>query len=188
MKRLAAGAVVAALAVPLLLAATSEPAAADTAKPNAHRLLVISLPGVTWQDIQDRVHELPNLTRLLDSSAIGGLTTRTIDRHTTLADGYVTLGAGTRSVGTETETDGEGFQVGEPFADTTAGQVFERRTGRTASGGLVNLGIGGIVDKNKQQLFDAEIGALGDKLASSDWSRAVIANGDGEDTEQLVGG
>ena len=188
MKRIAVAAVVAALAVPLLVAATSGSAAADTAKPAASRVLVISLPGVTWQDIEDRVHELPNLTRLLDESAIGGLTTRTIDRHTTLADGYVTLGSGTRSVGTEMETDGEGFEVGEPVGGATAGQVFERRTGKKFSGGLVNLGIAGIVDKNKQELFDAEIGALGDKLASSDWSRAVIANGDGEDTEQLVGG
>jgi hypothetical protein len=187
-KRIAAAGVVAALSAPLLIAATSGSAGADTAKPAAPRLLVISLPGVTWQDIQDRVHELPNLTHLLDQSAIGGLTTRTIDRHTTLADGYVTLGAGTRSVGTELETDGEGFDVGEPFADSTAAQVFERRTGRKVSRGLVNLGIAGIVDKNKQELFDAEIGALGDKLAGSDWSRAVIANGDGEDTEQPVGG
>lgn len=188
MKRVAAAAVVAMLAVPLLVAATSGTASAGTAKPEARRVLVISLPGVTWEDIQARVDALPNLTRLLDSSAIGGLTTRTIDRQTKLADGYVTLGAGTRSVGTNMESDGEGFEVGEPFADTTAGQVFERRTGRTARGGLVNLGIAGIVDKNKQELFDAEVGALGDKLASSDWSRAVIANGDGEDTEQLVSG
>src|SRR4051794_23645817 len=138
------------LAVPLLVAATSGTASAGTAKPEARRVLVISLPGVTWEDIQARVDALPNLTRLLDSSAIGGLTTRTIDRQTKLADGYVTLGAGTRSVGTNMESDGEGFEVGEPFAGTTAGQVFERRTGRTSRGGLVNLGIAGIVDKNKQ--------------------------------------
>jgi hypothetical protein len=187
-RRIAAAAVVAMLAVPLLVAATSGAASARTAKPEARRVLVISLPAVTWEDIEARVDALPNLTRLLDGSAIGGLTTRTIDRQTKLADGYVTLGAGTRSVGTDMESDGEGFEVDEPFADTTAGQVFERRTGRTARGGLVNLGIAGIVDKNKQELFDAEVGALGDKLASSDWSRAVIANGDGEDTEQLASG
>jgi hypothetical protein len=187
-RRIAAAAVVAMLVVPLLVAATSRAASARTAKPEARRVLVISLPAVTWEDIEARVDALPNLTRLLDGSAIGGLTTRTIDRQTKLADGYVTLGAGTRSVGTDMESDGEGFEVDEPFADTTAGQVFERRTGRTARGGLVNLGIAGIVDKNKQELFDAEVGALGDKLASSDWSRAVIANGDGEDTEQLASG
>lgn len=179
----------AALAVPLAVAGMSGQAAAGTAKPKAQRVLVISLPAVAWQDIQARKDQLPNLIRLLDHSAIGGLTTRAIDRKTTLADGYVTLGAGTRSVGTETNTDGEGFGVNEPFGDTTAGQVFERRTGRDPRGGLVNLGIAGIVDKNKKELFDAEVGALGDKLASADWSRAVIANGDGYDPEELpVGG
>jgi hypothetical protein len=187
-KCVATAAAVAVLAVPLLVAATPDRAPAGTAKPAADRVLVISLPAVTWQDIQARVDALPNLTRLLDSSAIGGLTTRTIDRSTKLADGYVTLGAGTRSVGTDSDTDGEGFEVDEPFGDATAGQAFERRTGRNPEGGLVNLGIAGIVDTNEQELFDAEVGALGDKLASADWSRAVIANGDGLDVEELTGG
>jgi hypothetical protein len=187
-KRVAAVAAVAVLAVTLLVAATPDGAPAGTAKPEADRVLVISLPAVTWQDIQARVDALPNLTRLLDSSAIGGLTTRTIDRSTKLADGYVTLGAGTRSVGTDSDTDGEGFEVDEPFGDATAGQAFERRTGRNPEGGLVNLGVAGIVDTNEQELFDAEVGALGDKLASADWSRAVIANGDGLDVEELAGG
>jgi hypothetical protein len=143
---------------------------------------------VTWGDIQSRQDALPNLVGLLDESAVGGLTTRTIDRATKLADGYVTLGAGTRSVGANADTDGEGFEVDEPFAGTTAGQVFERRTGRTPRGGLVNLGVAGIVDQNDQELFDAEVGALGDKLASAGWSRAVIANADGLDAEELAGG
>ncbi len=189
MRRAVAVAFVAALGATVLAGAASAPASGGTAKPKAQRVLVISLPAVTWQDIQARKDKLPNLIRLLDGSAVGGLTTRAIDRKTKLADGYVTLGAGTRSVGTNTDTDGEGFEVGEPFGDTTAGQAFERRTGRDPRTGLVNLGIAGIVDKNKQELFDAEVGALGDKLASSDWSRAVIANGDGYDPEELpVGG
>jgi hypothetical protein len=186
-RRAAAAAVIAALIVPMA-AAGSGSASAGTEKPAARRLLVISLPAVTWQDIQNREAALPNLIRLLDSSAIGGLTTRTIDRATKLADGYVTLGAGTRSVGANPDTDGEGFEVDEPFGDTTAGQVFERRTGRTPRGGLVNLGVAGIVDQNNQELFDAEVGALGDKLASAGWSRAVIANADGLDVEELAGG
>lgn len=185
MRRVLTVVVLGALAVPLALAGTAGPAAAGTAEPKAQRVLVLSLPAVTWQDIQARKDKLPNLIRLLDHSAVGGLTTRAIDRKTKLADGYVTLGAGTRSVGTDMDTDGEGFEVGEPFGDVSAGQVFERRTGRDPRSGLVNLGIAGIVDKNKQELFDAEIGALGDKLASSGWSRAVIANGDGYDPEQL---
>src|SRR5262249_50493424 len=189
MRRVLTLLLLAALALPLAVVAMSDPASAGETKPKAQRVLVISLPAVTWQDIQARKDKLPNLIHLLDSSAIGGLTTRAIDRKTTLADGYVTLGAGTRSVGTETNTDGEGFEVGEPFGNVTAGQVFERRTDRDPRSGLVNLGIAGIVDKNKQELYDAEVGALGDKLASAGWSRAVIANGDGYDPEELpVGG
>lgn len=188
MRRTVVAAVVAALVVPMAAAAGSGPAAAGGEKPAAQRVLVVSLPAVTWQDIQSRVDDLPNITRLLDESAIGGLTTRTIDRSTKLADGYVTMGAGTRSIGANPETDGEGFEVDEPFAGTTAGAVFERRTGRSPRGGLVNLGVAGIVDQNDKELFDAEVGALGDKLASEGWSRAVIANADGEDVEDLPGG
>jgi hypothetical protein len=180
--------VLAALAVPLAVAGIGEPAGAETTEPKAQRVLVISIPAVTWQDIQARKDKLPNLIRLLDSSAVGGLTTRAIDRRTTLADGYVTLGAGTRSVGTGPNTDGEGFEVDEPFGDVTAGQAYARRTGHDPRRGLVNLGIAGIVEKNDQELFDAEVGALGDKLASADWSRAVIANGDGYDPEELPPG
>ena len=185
MRRVLTPLLLATLAVPLAVTGMSDPAQAESAKTKARRVLVISIPGVTWQDIQARQDKLPNLIRLLDRSAVGGLTTRAIDRKTKLADGYVTLGAGTRAVGTQTDTDGEGFEVNEPFGDVTAGQAFARRTGRHPRLGLVNLGIAGIVDKNNQELFDAEVGALGDKLASSDWSRAVIANGDGYDPEQL---
>ena len=54
--------------------------AAEATTPGADRVLVLSLPVVTWEDMNTRT-ALPNLTRLLDRSAIGGLTTRTIDRH-----------------------------------------------------------------------------------------------------------
>ena len=52
MKRVAAAAAVAMLAVPLVIAATSGAASAGTAKPESRRVLVISLPAVTWEDIK----------------------------------------------------------------------------------------------------------------------------------------
>src|SRR5262249_37066175 len=176
-------------AVPRGVGGMWDRARGEGARREAQRFLFIPTPAVTWQDIQARRDKLPNLIRLLDSSAVGGLTTRAVDRKTALAGRDVAMGAGTPSVGTEMDTDGAGLAAGEPFGAGTAGQAFERRTGRAPRRGLVNLGIAGIVDKNKQELFDAEIGALGDKLASADWSRAVIANGDGYDPEELpVGG
>jgi hypothetical protein len=187
-RRAAAAILVGALVVVLVAFGSFATASARKSDPTARRLLVISLPAVNWKDVNTR--HLPNLNKLLDESAVADLTTRTVNHVTRLADGYVTIGTGTRAVGgpTQVETDGEGFEVGEPFGDATAGQVFTRRTGHRPGDGLVNLGLGGIVDKNDEQLFDAHVGELGDTLGNAGWSRSVIANGDGTDPEQLLTG
>src|SRR5262249_57031019 len=117
------------LAAPLALVGVCDGAGAGTAEPKAQRVLVVSLPAVTWQDIQARKDKLPNLIRLLDKSAVGGPTTRAVDPKTTLADGYGTLGAGTRAVGTETNTDGSGFGGDEPVGGGTARPRVQRPRG-----------------------------------------------------------
>jgi hypothetical protein len=181
--------VIAAVVPAVITTAAAGTAAAGEGDPHkAGRLLVISLPTVTWQDVND--HDLPNVNRFLDEAAVADLTTRTVSRDTKLGDGYITLGAGTRSIGqsSTTQTDGQAFEVGEAFGSDTAGQVYARRTGRAAGDGIVDLDIADIVDRNKQELFDAEIGALGDALGDAGWSRAVIANGDGLDVESVPGG
>jgi hypothetical protein len=187
-KRVLAAAALAVVLVPSVIALTSERASAGETGRKARRMLVISLPAVSWQDVNDR--ELPNLNRFLDTAAVADLTTRSVNRETRLGEGYITLGAGTRAVGVSSfnESDGNAFEVGEAYGTDTAGEVYTRRTGREAGNGLVDLDIGDILDRNKQELFDAEIGALGNALSDADWSRAVIANGDGLDVENLPGG
>lgn len=168
--------------------AASGTAAAGQGEPKARRMLVISLPGLSWRDVND--NRLPNLNRFLDGAAVADLTNRSVKRDAKLSDGYITLGAGTRSVGNSTDTasDGQAFDVAEPFGGDTAGAVYERRTGRAPRSGLVDLDIAAIVERNKKQLYDAEIGALGDALAGAGWARAVIANGDGLDAQAPLGG
>jgi hypothetical protein len=122
---------------------------------------------------------MPNLNGLLDRSAIAALATRTISRTVELADGYVTLGAGTRAVGAGPRADGEAFDAGERLGSDTAAQVFARRTGREVDAGLVHLGIAAIESDNASELYDAEVGALGDALAGAGVDRAVVANADG---------
>jgi hypothetical protein len=187
-KRVLVTAAMAVVLVPSVVALTSEPASAGETGPKARRMLVISLPAVSWQDVNGR--ELPNLNRFLDAAAVADLTTRSVNRETKLGEGYITLGAGTRSVGVSSfnESDGNAFDVREVYGADTAGEVYARRTGRAAGNGLVDLDIGDIVDRNKQELFDAEIGALGNALSDAGWSRAVIANADGLDAENLSGG
>jgi hypothetical protein len=183
-----AAAVTAAVVATVVFTAASGTAAAGEGDPMARRMLVISLPAVSWQDLND--NELPNLNRFLDDAAVADLTNRSVKRDSKLSDGYITLGAGTRSLGNSSSTasDGQAFEVSEPFGADTAGAVYERRTGRAPGSGLVDLDIADIVDRNKKELYDAEIGALGDALAGAGWARAVIANGDGLDAEDPPGG
>jgi hypothetical protein len=188
MKRVLVAAALAAVVVPTVVGLTSRSASAGETGPKARRLLVIALPAVSWQDVNDR--DLPNLNRFLDDAAVADLTTRSVNRETKLGEGYITLGAGTRSIGISSfnESDGQAFDVGETYGTDTAGAVYARRTGRDPGNGLVDLDIADIRDRNKQELFDAEIGALGEALSGAGWSRAVIANGDGLDVENLPGG
>jgi hypothetical protein len=187
-RALVACAVAAVVAPAVVVTAASGTAAARDGDPKPRRLLVISLPAVSWKDVN--VHELPNLNRFLDNAAVADLTNRSIRRDSRLGDGYITLGAGTRSIGnlSNNTTDGHGFEVGERFGADTAGQVYRRRSGREAGRGLVYLDIDAIVDRNKKELYDAEIGALGDALTRAHWARAVISNGDGQDVENVEGG
>ena len=57
-------------------------------------------------DLRD--HPMPNLQRLLRTSAVADLTTRAVTRRTSLGDGYTTLGAGARAQGVPA-VDGFGF-------------------------------------------------------------------------------
>ncbi len=167
---------IAGAALGALLGAAAPAAAGDSDRPT-RRVLIFSLPYVSWGDLD--TYEAPNLERFLDRAAIAGLTTRSERRTTKLADGYLTLSAGTRSVG-DPATDGDALGVREPFGDSQAGQVYFTRTGRRVSNGIVSLALPRIADVNRSLLYDAELGALGIALRDAGVDRAVITNGDGE--------
>ncbi len=76
----------------------------------ARRVFVFSLPHVSWEDLDTFAGAVPNLRRFLDRAAVAGLTSRADQRATKLADGYLTLGTGTRTVGDPT-TDGDGYSL-----------------------------------------------------------------------------
>jgi len=169
------------VAVCALGASVAGPAHADEAAGRDEpRVLVISVPGLTWEDVDNNHDDIPNLAGLLDASAVADLATRTISRRATLADGYSTFNAGTRAVGAGGTADGEAFGVDEPFGIDTAGRVFERRTGEQVDRGIVALSLAEIVAENDAELYDAEVVALGDALAQAGHPRAVIGNADGD--------
>jgi len=175
------------LAIAAVLSIAS-PAGADTGSAAGEedaavdRVLIISLPYVAWTDLNDA--ELPNLNRLLDRSAIANLSTRAPTLAVNLAGGYITFGSGDKAVGADTLGDGAALGVDEDFGGDTAAQVFDQRTGRRVSRGIVHLGIAEIEAANEASIFAADVGVLGDALEDAGYSRAVIANGDGSQPPQ----
>ncbi len=156
----------------------------DSGHDPVDRVLIVSLPGIGWTDVDDG--QTPNLDRLFRRSAIANLSTRAPTLRTDLAAGYATLGSGDKAIGTSTPVDGEAFQVDEPFGSGTAAEAFSRRTGRRAGRGIVHLGVAAITAANAKSLWDADLGTLGAALARGGYSRAVIANADIDPNELLV--
>ena len=139
------------------------------------RVLVISIPHVGWEDL--RREHATNLERLLGQSAVANMTARSGGGG--FAAGYLTLGGGKRSKGTDTPSDGMGFGVDERFGTSTAGEAFARRTGIEHDEGLVQLGIVGLLDINDAEPGGSSIGALGTALQEAGYTTAVVGNADG---------
>jgi hypothetical protein len=174
-------AVLAAIGVPLL--AVAPPASAGTDERAVERVLVISLPDVVWDEIQDA--NLPNLTSLFEESAIADMTARSVLRRSLPGGAYVTMGAGSRALGDPIE-DGLAFDRGELYGGEPAEQVYARRMGSAPDGEVFSVAIPSIEDANDDVPYDPEIGALGDALENAGVARAVIANSDAPSEADVV--
>jgi hypothetical protein len=112
------------------------------------------------------------------------LSVRGVTRRTTADDAYTTLNAGTRAEGTTSAA--LAFKVGDVHDGAPAAEEFARRTGVTPEGDeIFNFGIVSLLAANERLLFDAEVGALGGALDDGGVDRAVIANGDHPEGEDL---
>lgn len=89
----------------------------DSTPGRARRVLVLSVPTLTFDDL--RVDDLPNLNRIFARGGMADLSTRTVSRTNKPADGYGTLNAGTRTRGTEPAS--LAFIAGVPRIGSTSG-------------------------------------------------------------------
>ncbi len=165
--------------------APSAHATTSTTPEHAQRVLVLSLPSVSWEDLD--LAQLPNLRQLFEQGAVADLTVRGAARHPTPGDGYVTIGAGARSVSRALE-GGQCFQADERFQGGPAGDALALRTGLETStlgrNSVVCLAQPAIVSRNGHLLYDAQPGLLGDTLAKNGVQRAVIGNADDAEPPQ----
>lgn len=154
------------------------PDSGGTTRGDAERVLVLSIPTLTWDRVAD--DEPQHLTELFERSAIASASVRTIGVDTNLGEGYATIGAGNRSsvplkyAGLAFPPDAE--YDGEPVAD-----VYERRFGMApGDADVVQLGAAAIQHRNDDLLYGAEVGSLGGAVDAAGRSTAVVANADFE--------
>lgn len=174
-------------ALAVVLAPASPAAAGDGPEAGGpvDRVLVLSLPTVDWDDVQDG--SLPHLARLLEQSAVADLSVRGISPVTDAGDGYATFAAGGRARGPD-EDAGAAYDVDEVPGDSglTAGTLFERRTGvEPSDGGLVSLQGPAMERRNAGLPYDTEVGALGVALGEEGVDRAVVANADRVEADEV---
>ncbi|MGE5507302.1 MAG: hypothetical protein ACM3RP_02270 [Chitinophagales bacterium] len=151
----------------------------------ARRAVLILLDGVGIRDLADT--SLPNFRKLLvRRGAIATLNTRTAGQYLP-ENGYVSLGAGTRALGSP--TSGLVLGVGEPFAGEPAGAIFRRNTGYAAPpGALVCLDLPHLLAANAAVDHDVQIGALGEALRQGGKKVALLGGVDlGATPSRLAG-
>lgn len=138
------------------------------------RVLIVSLPGLDWDDLE--AADLPNIERFVDDAAVADMATRIGRHNATTTDAYLTLGAGTRAVAPVVDT-AVAVEPDETYGGVPAAELLERRLG-VVPDGIAYLGIGAAIDANDRSAFGAEVGTLGDRLGAAGVDRAVVANAD----------
>lgn len=138
------------------------------------RLLVVTLPGVTWKAA--RAADLPVLDAFVREAAVGDLATRIGRRRASTTDAYLTIGAGTRAVAPVVDV-AVALDPDELYGGLASREILDRRLGAVPSG-IAYLAAGAAADANDRSPFGADVGLLGDSLAAAGIDRAVVANAD----------
>ena len=154
--------------------------AAGPEQPQApERVLLLSLPGVTWADLQE--HDLPAIEGLLTDSALADMAPRGVNMRATPGAAYLTISAGSRSI-SEPTVDGQELATDDESGGSTAGEIFHRRTGTEPDGEYVALAWPSLLRVNAREPYDAELGVLTHTLEEAGLGAVAIGNADGTDT------
>lgn len=152
------------------------PESSDSAVGRAERVLVISIPTLTWDRVAD--DRPPALVELFGRSAVASASVRTIGISTDAGEGYATIGAGNRAAA-PVESAGLAFPPDVEYDGDLVADVHERRFGVPADGAeVLQLGAAAIQRRNDDLLYGTEVGSLGEALADAGRSTAVVANAD----------
>jgi hypothetical protein len=126
--------------------------------PGTHRLLLVSMPGITWSDVA--AGRAPHLRALATAWSMASLSIRTVDSPTDPASAFATIGAGNRARGR-----GPGDDRFDPAAVPLPG------------GGLLVSQWARVVADNARLHYGAVPGALGQALHAVGVRTAVVGTG-----------
>jgi hypothetical protein len=160
-------------------AVAAQDSAQDSAPGDAGRILVISVPGLTWAEVQE--HDLPNIERFLEEAALANMAPRGVSARATPGAAYLTISAGARAT-SDPLVDGQQLAVDQQSAGSTAGEIFELRTGTEPDGPYVSLAWPTLERVNADEPYDAELGLLAETLDEAGRGAVAIGNADGVDT------
>lgn len=151
-------------------------ASSSTSGVRPRRVLVVSLPRLTWGDIVRA--RPPALLGLLDRSVLASMSVRSVGPRTTLGAGYASIGAGNRA-GADAIDEGLAFGAHEGVGTAEASATYAYRTGwNPSSAAVLQLAIPNLIRANTALRYGAVPGSLGSALARAGWNRAVIGNAD----------
>ncbi|MGB2756568.1 MAG: hypothetical protein WBD02_02765 [Acidimicrobiia bacterium] len=157
-------------------------ASADATKSAPARVLVVTLPGATWKELDSGV--APTITRDAKSGLIANLSMRTYVPKPSAADAAATFSAGTRAKGGL--FGGQGLGVEEESQGVSASTLYEERFGeRPRNADVVNLAAPRIIRGNAGDLYKAEVGRLGSILENHRIRTGVIANADRDNDPEI---
>lgn len=148
---------------------------AQTAE-DGKRAVIFILNRVSIDDFLNS--DLKNINNMIDNGTYG-LMTVNADGGRSLESVFMTLGTGTRAVGSNGAS--LNFNTWETYNHELASTIYERNTGKIPSEGQVlNLDIAQIIRNNSKRNHIIRPGLLGDKFKDSGLNVAVFGN---EDTD-----
>jgi len=150
-----------------------EPASVP-APSHADKVVVFGMSHLSWDDIGHG--RLPNLDRLTRTGAVAAMSVRTESHDPSLAEGYATLGAGTR-VSADGKA-GAAYDASAPLENGTASDALARRVGKPVAGDVLALDGPAVVRANQGKHLSSLPGALGEAMEKAHRGTAAIGNAD----------
>lgn len=141
------------------------------------KMVVFSMSPMGFKDLGRGF--TPTLDQLMQEGSVGAMSVRTVSRNPSLAEGYLSMGAGYRLAASDSA--GEAYGSSADLGTGTAAQVLFGLSGRPVRGTISVVGAAPTLERNDGVGNPVGPGALGDALRRAGLTGAVISNGDQPD-------